>query len=60
MVTDIESQSSFDLFCFYFCRMEFFFWTKSQLYPIAIWIEIQFTKSQEKNQKKPRHIDVSP
>jgi hypothetical protein len=55
MVTDIESQSSFDfLFLFLkFLGWNFFFGTKSQLYPIAIWIEIQFTQSQEKNQKKP-------
>jgi hypothetical protein len=31
--------------------MEFFLWTKSQVYPIAIWIEIQFTQSQEKKNK---------
>jgi hypothetical protein len=50
MVTDIESQSSFDLFIFifHFSGMEFLFLTKNQVYPIAIWIEIQFTQCQEK------------
>jgi hypothetical protein len=56
MVTNIETQSCFDFFFFsfffLFSGMEFLLWTKSQVYPIAIWIEIQFTQSQEEKQNK--------
>jgi len=36
--------------------MEFLLWTKYQVYPFAIWIEIQFIQSQEKKKKKTNKL----